>query len=196
MPAIISRRLDETRLRIERLDDAVEMHMLLITAIKDITYMKKQNVPQVQAVEYTPDSAFSSAMSLSPPPPPCSRKLKGGQCLNKNIRLSQKKGEGGRRQKISQKDRITVVMVVHNLRRNKMMRKTCVVGLGLQNDFSLLSNGQKANVILTNQAVPSSLSAMPGSANFVISVATTHTHLLNAKHILKIIRYLHCVKLV
>ena len=36
MPAIISCRLDETRFRIERLDDAVEMNALLITAIKDI----------------------------------------------------------------------------------------------------------------------------------------------------------------
>ena len=194
MPAIISRRLDEMRLRIERLDDAVEMHALLITAIKDITYIKKQNVPQVHVVEYTPDSAFPSAMFFSsPPPPPCSRALKGGQCLNEQIRLSQKKGKGGRRQRISQKVRI---MVVRNPRRNKMMEKTYAEGLCHQNDFSLLNNGQKANVILKNQAAPSPLSAMPGSANFVISVGTAHTHFLNAKHILKIIRYLHCVKLV
>ena len=68
MPAMISCRLDETRFRIERLDDAVEMHALLITAIKDITYIKKQNVPQVHVVEYTPDSAFPSAMFFSSPP--------------------------------------------------------------------------------------------------------------------------------
>ena len=40
--------------------------------------MKKQNVPQVHAVEYTPDSAFSSAMSLSPPPTTVQQKAKWG----------------------------------------------------------------------------------------------------------------------
>ena len=86
-------------------------------------------------------------------------------------------------------------MVVHNLRRNKMMRKTYAVGLGLQKGFSLLSNGQKVNVILTNQAVHLPLSVMLGSANSVSSVATIHIPLQNVKHIRKIIWYSHCVRL-
>ena len=98
MPAVISCRLDETRLRKERLSDAVEMNALLITAIKDITYMKKPNVPQVHTVEYTPDPAFSS---LSPLPTNIQQKAKGGAVPKQKDQAKQK--ERGRGDKTKNK---------------------------------------------------------------------------------------------
>ena len=104
MPAVISRRLDETRLRIERLSDAVEMHALLITAIKDITYMKKPFVPQVHTVEYTPDPVFSS---LSPPPTNVQQQkaaAKGGAVPKQKEQTKQRERGRGNKNKNKPKD--------------------------------------------------------------------------------------------
>ena len=76
-----------------------------------------------------------------------------------------------------------------------MMRKTHAVGLNQLKGFSLLNNGQRVNVILTNLAVHSPLSVMLGLANSVLNVATIRIPLQHAKHILKITRYSHCVRL-
>ena len=52
------------------------------------------------------------------------------------------------------------------------MIKIPEVDLSLGQGFSLLNNGQRVNVILTNQAVHSPLSVMPGLKIFVLNVAT------------------------
>ena len=52
------------------------------------------------------------------------------------------------------------------------MIKIPEVDPSLGQSFSLLNNGQRVNVILTNQAVHSPLSVMPGLKIFVLNVAT------------------------
>ena len=69
------------------------------------------------------------------------------------------------------------------------------VGLNLGLGFSLLNNGQRVNVISTNLAAHSPLSVMPGLTISVLSVATIRILLRHAKHILRITRYSHCVRL-
>ena len=74
------------------------------------------------------------------------------------------------------------------------MIKIPEVDLSLGQGFSLLNNGQRVNVILTNQAVHSPLSVMPGLTISVLSVVITAIVLRNVKLIKMRKQYLLCVK--
>ena len=74
------------------------------------------------------------------------------------------------------------------------MIKIPEVDLSLGQGFSLLNNGQRVNVILTNQAVHSPLSVMPGLTISVLSVVITAIVLRNVKLTKTRKQYLLCVK--
>ena len=74
------------------------------------------------------------------------------------------------------------------------MIKIPEVDLSLGQGFSLLNNGQRVNVILTNQAVHSPLSVMPGLTISVISVATLRMFRKIVKLTKTRKQYLLCVK--
>ena len=74
------------------------------------------------------------------------------------------------------------------------MIKIPEVDPSLGQSFSLLNNGQRVNVILTNQAVHSPLSVMPGLTISVLSVVITAIVLRNVKLIKMRKQYLLCVK--
>ena len=74
------------------------------------------------------------------------------------------------------------------------MIKIPEVDPSLGQSFSLLNNGQRVNVILTNQAVHSPLSVMPGLTISVSNVAIAHKVLRSVKPIRMRKQYLLCVK--